>query len=98
MMADYTLTPAQTGLYELALTADSVTRIDVGSHFRAVQLIVHTAPSPVYVRLGSTITLKDPLADIALEGSWIELSVPYMTPSTVSIISHSNAVVSVARV
>ena len=99
-MADFTIADKQNGQYELALAANTVLTVAVTKSQQAVAInditvMVHSGDSPVYAKIGNTVTVKDPEATIIVAGQWA--SVPSWTAGTLSLISASNAVVSVYR-
>jgi len=102
-MADYTIEPNQVGAYEIPLTAGNTTTVRLqtrgGNINHTVQISIHDASMPVYVRPGTTVTIKDPNASVVLAGTWIDLNTGYADESDnhVALISAADATVSVAR-
>lgn len=102
-MADYTIEPDQVGVYEILLTAGNVTTVRLstrgGNISHTVQVSIHEASMPVYVRNGTTVSVKDPASSVVLAGTWIDLPTGYAdeTDNTVALISAAAATVSVAR-
>lgn len=102
-MADFTITAAQNGAYEIALTANTKVTVDVtgkpGTPIIA-QVLAHTGTAPVYARVGTAITVKDPAARIVPVGTWLDLNGGDWNQTgvqSVSLISAAAATVSVTR-
>lgn len=102
-MADFTIAPNEVGAYEILLTAgDPVTvAISNPAGFTATraQVSVHEASMPVYVRPGTTVSVKDPQATVVLAGTWVDMQTTYQSKdaAAVTLISAADATVSVAR-
>jgi len=100
-MADYTIAADQVGVYEIPLTAGNTKTVAVkGRGFyitSSVQISVHDASMPVYVRLGSTVAVKQPTASVVTAGTWLDLTTGSGDDVTIALISAADATVSVAR-
>lgn len=100
-MADYTIDVDEQGVYEIPLTGGDITTVQFNNRAgyinNAVQINVHDASSPVYVRYGDTVDIRDPKASVVISGTWITLPDNWDDNFTVAIISASAATVSVTR-
>jgi hypothetical protein len=99
-MPDITVAAEALGAYEVPLTANTpqVLRFtQPAAHIRSgVQLMVHGATEAVYARVGTTVTVKDPKAIVALPNSWVDIALGYGTQS-LTVISAGDAVISVSK-
>lgn len=96
-MADYTIGTDEITAPEIALTANTVVTVAVTESWRGpVQVIAHTAAAPVYVRPGTTVTVKDTRARVVPSGTWLDVNCG--TTGQVALISSGAATVSVTRV
>lgn len=99
-MADYTVAADEQGVYEIALTANAPSTVTFAGTDASVkvEIDVHTAASPVYVRPGTTVTVKDPKARVVPSGTWRDFNVyDWADTEKVSLICAGAATVSVAR-
>lgn len=102
-MADYTIATDQVGVYEIPLIAGNTTTVAItrrgGYISNTVQVAVHDASMPVYARVGSAVSIKDPASSVVLAGTWLDMRTPYgdNNDATISLISAADATVSVAR-
>lgn len=98
-MADVTIQPDEQGAYELALEGGAVMTVEIltptPTDQARVQVLIHAADAPVYVRRGSQVEPRDPKAIIITAGAWAEVAVG--ETQTIAIISETDATVSVAR-
>lgn len=97
-----TIHAADTGVYEQQLTADTPTSVTIESRgatvTASVQVMVHTATAPVYIRTGTDITPRDPQAQIIAPGTWADIAgLPTGQDVTISLTSDADATVSVYR-
>jgi len=100
-MADYQLSASNLGVYEIQLSSGNPTTVAVETDLdllpNAIQVNVHDAASPVYVRFGTTVSIKDPAASVVNAGTWLTLPGQYGATNTIALISASAATVSVTR-
>lgn len=100
-MADYTVQADEQGVYEIVLTAGTKTTVAIvntlGLAAVNVQVTVHEAAEPVYVRAGTNVAVKDPHAIVIDTGTWATLNTKPGDTGTLSLISADAATVSVAR-
>lgn len=100
---DLTLTATDRGVYETPLTPGAPTTITVEPtgavggdgqpKLEQLEVIVHTADAPVYLRPGTTVTVQDPEARMIAPGSFLQ----YIEAETLTLVCAGNAVVSIAR-
>lgn len=96
-MADYTIGADELSAPEIALTANTLVTVAVTESWRGpVQVIAHTTTAPVYVRPGTTVTVKDTRARVVPSGTWLDVNCG--TTGQVALISSGTATVSVTRV
>lgn len=101
-MADYTISAAQQGVYEVALAANTVVTVDVTNYTtnpnNDMQVMVHSGTAAVYAKFGTTVTVKDQGASVILPNQWVDvLGNPNAGTYTLALISSAAAVVSVYR-
>lgn len=100
-MADYSIGVDEQGVYEIPLTGGDITTVQftnrAGYINNAVQINVHDASAPVYVRYGNNVDVRDPKASVVISGTWITLPDNWDDKFTVAIISAAAAIVSVTR-
>lgn len=101
-MADYTLTTDQTGIYEIPIGAGSIVTVavpaDTAFKLSRFQVIVNSADTPVYVKPGTAVAVKDRTSAQVVSGSWLDLDPTWSdTGQTIALTCASDAIVSVAR-
>lgn len=102
-MDSYTIEADQVGVYEILLTAGNITVVNIANRygllFNRVQVGVHDASMPIYVKLGNTVAVKDPESSVVTSGTWMDLQTGYADSgaATIALISAADATVSVAR-
>lgn len=101
-MADYSIGAEQVGVYEIPLQAGSVVTVEVAHRYHPIQnrmqVSVHDASAPVYVKLGQAVTAKDPAASVVTAGTWMDLQAGLNgISSTIALVSADDATVSVSR-
>lgn len=99
-MADYTIAADNEGVYEITLDPGVVSTVTFAGTDTSVkcEVTAHTAASPVYVRPGTTVTVKDPKSRVVPSGSWITFNVyDYADTEKVALVCAGAATVSVAR-
>lgn len=101
-MADYTITAAQEGVYEIALTPSTVTTVEIENplSYSTVTVFVHSGSDPVYFSTtDATPAAQEQTSHMVPPSSWYEFSlVPYSGPSyLLALVSASTASVSVSR-
>lgn len=106
-MTDHTLAGNDQGIYEIQLEPNVATLIVVEQVKQQIdtglRLIVHTAASPVYVREGSTIVVRDSAANVVEAGMYAQILEPGTyngndgQTRSFSLISSATATISIAR-
>ena len=98
-MADHFIAARDQGVYELDILAGETLTIEVEPPINqsALRVIVHDSDAPVYVKRGTTVTAKDPAADMIPDLSWLDVTTAPAGNTTIAIVSTADAVVSVAR-
>ena len=98
-MADYTITAADEGVYEIALTAGTPVTVEVDIFYTDVVISVHSGTDPVYYSVNDlTPAPKDQAAGMVVPNMWREIPLkPFAATSVLALVSASAAVVSVSR-
>lgn len=101
-MADYTISAGQTGVYEIALTANTAVTVDISNYTtnpaNDMQVMVHSGTAAVYAKFGTSVSVKDQAATVVLPNQWVDvLGNPNSAMYTLALISSGAAVVSVYR-
>ncbi|ROS62192.1 hypothetical protein EDF38_1295 [Frigoribacterium sp. PhB160] len=96
-MADHVLAAPNKGLYEIDLPAETIVTVEVepaGSEpVTDVEVLVHDADTPVYVRNGTAVDVQDPQAYLVPPGT----SAAYVPATTIALICASDSRVSLIR-
>lgn len=106
-MADYTITAAQEGVYEIALTAATPATVEILTpdngpnqlFYNSVIISVHSGAEPVYFSVTDpTPAPQDQEAGMVVSNMWREIPLkPFAATTTLALVSASPAVVSVSR-
>lgn len=101
-MADYSIGAEQIGVYEIPLSAGVVVTVQVANRYHPIQnrlqISVHDATAPVYAKLGTTVTAKEPGASVVTAGTWMDMQAGLNgSTSTIALVSAEDATVSVSR-
>lgn len=102
-MPDITVTADQIGAYEFPLTPNTPQVVifnqpydyRLGFGWEAM-VMVHTSTAPVYAGFHNVI-VKDPTSGVVPTGTWLNLPMPNMGETKLTLISAGTATVSVAR-
>lgn len=98
-MADYTITAAQEGVYEIALSAGVPVTVEVQIFYTSVVISVHSGTEPVYYNVNDlTPAPQDQEAGMVVPNMWREIPLtPFAATTVLALVSASAAVVSVSR-
>jgi hypothetical protein len=100
-MADHTIAADEQGVYEIPLASNESVTVHFsnrdGYFNNAVQINVHDADAPVYVRYGNEVDVRDPKASVVTSGTWITLPDNWDNQFAVTLVCAAAATVSVTR-
>lgn len=100
-MVDATISADQTGLYEQPLAANTIYVVALNGRYtntaERVEIINH-GTTPLYIRVGTTVALRDPAARIIGPGNFLEnVALPQTAAPTIAVISSTDSSFSISR-
>jgi hypothetical protein len=101
-MADYSIGAEQIGVYEIPLSAGKTITVNIKPRYNlpidGLQISVHDADHPVYVKAGTAVTPREQGAIVVSAGTWVTLPTSYnQTEATIALTSSGDAIISISR-
>lgn len=98
-MAELVLAADMRGIYETLIPANEPTtlRVDSRGLYSRVEIIVHDAESPLYIAEGGTATIAGTNTIQVLPRSWDDLPAASNAETTFTMVSATQATISVYR-